>query len=305
METRIVSRRLGAETVGALFVALAALLFGGTVVLGKLLANREFPVTSMLAIRFGIAAVLLAGTLALLRQPLRPARGEGRGLVALGAVGYAAESTLFFLALGNGTASAVTLLFFTYPALVAVYSAVLGMGVPGSLTIGSLVAAMAGAAIVVGSSGGLAVSGAGVAFALGSALTFSLYLIGVEVVLQRTSSFSASMWVSASASVALAVISVLGGEGRMPAEPREWWPIMGMGAFTAAAFSSLFMGLRRLGAVRTAIIAALEPVAAAGLAYAFLDEPLRSGTVAGGLLILVAAVTASLARRRIPETPVP
>ncbi|HET6770558.1 MAG TPA: DMT family transporter [Actinomycetota bacterium] len=298
-------RRPGVETLGALFVALAAVLFGGTVILGKLLANRDYPVTSMLAIRFGIGATLLAGTLALLRQPLSPASGETRGLIALGAVGYAAESALFFLALGHGTASAVTLLFFTYPALVAVYSAVLGLGVPGWLTIGSLIAAVAGAALVVGASGGLAVSGAGVAFALGSALTFSLYLIGAEVVLQRTSSLAASMWVSASASLALAALALLGGDGRLPSGPREWWPIVGMGAFTAAAFSSLFIGLRRLGAVRTSIIAALEPVAAAALAFVFLDEPLRAGTIAGGVLILFASVTASLARRRGAEAAIP
>jgi drug/metabolite transporter (DMT)-like permease len=293
------------ETVGALFVALAALLFGGTVVLGKLLANRDFPVTSMLAIRFGFAAALLGATLAVLRQPHRPAAGEGVRLAALGAVGYAAESALFFLALRHGTASAVTLLFFTYPVLVAVYSAVLGMGVPGWLTSASLVAALAGAGLVVGSGGRLAVSGAGVLFAFGSALTFSLYLIGAEVVLERTSSLAASMWVSASASVALALFALLGGDGRLPSGAREWWPILGMGAFTAGAFSSLFVGLRRLGAVRTSIIATLEPVAATGLALVFLDESLRAGTVAGGVLILIGAVTASLARRRGAEAAVP
>lgn len=298
-------RRLGGETLGAGFVALAALLFGSTVVLGKLLANRDFPVTSMLAIRFAVAAVLLGGTLAALRQPLRAAKGEGRRLLALGAVGYAAESVLFFLALGRGTASAVTLLFFTYPVLVAVFSAVLGLGVPGWLTSVSLGAALVGAALVVGSSGGLAVSLAGALFALGSALTFSLYLIGAEVVLQRTSSLAASMWVSASASVALATLALAGGTGRLPSGPEEWWPVVGMGAFTAGAFSSLFVGLRRLGAVRTSIIAALEPVAAAALAFAFLGESLRAGTVAGGLLILSGAITASVARRRGVEAAVP
>lgn len=299
------TRRPRLETLGALFVAFAALLFGGTVVLGKFLANRNYPVTSMLAIRFAVAAAFLAATLAVLRQPLRPAPGEGVRLVALGAIGYAAESALFFLALGHGTASAVTLLFFTYPVLVAVYSAVLGMGVPGWLTGASLVAALAGAGLVVGSGGGLVVSGAGVAFALGSALTFSLYLIGAEVVLQRTSSLAASMWVSASASVALAFLALLGGDGRMPSGPSEWWAIVGMGAFTAGAFSSLFVGLRRLGAVRTAIIAALEPVAASGLAFAFLGEPLRAGIVAGGALILCGAVAASVARRPGAEAAVP
>lgn len=295
------------EALGAVSVVAAALLFGGTVVLGKLLANRRFPVPSMLSVRFALAAVLLAATLAALRRPLRPAPGEGRRLLALGAVGYAAESALFFLALGRGTAAAVTLLFFTYPVWVALLSAVLGLGAPGRLVGGALAAALAGAALVVGSSGGLAISAAGVAFALGSALTFSLYLIGAEVVLRHTSSPAASMWVSAAASVALGAVAAVSGGGRLPSGPSEWWPVLGMGAFTAGAFAGLFVGLRRLGAVRTSIIAAMEPVAAAVLALVFLGEPMRAGTVAGGVLILGAAVAASVARRGVaePEAAVP
>ena len=66
-------------------------------------------------------------------------------------------------------------------------------------------------------------------------------------------------------------------------------------------------GLRRLGSVRTSIVAASEPLAATALAVAFLNEPLRAGTVAGGVLILGGAVAASLARGggrgEAPEVP--
>src|SRR5688572_28015453 len=139
----------------------------------------------MLSIRFGVGGLALAAAMALTRRSLRPARGEWAWLLGLGGIGYATESTFFFLALGRGSAATVTLLFYTYPVIVTLLTALLGLGVPGLLLIGSLVSAVAGAGLVVGSSGGLDISTAGIAFALASALTFSLYLIAADQVVRR------------------------------------------------------------------------------------------------------------------------
>ena len=283
-----------------LVVATAAVLFGCVVILGKLVGRRGLPVTSMLAVRFAVAAAVLAVVLAATRRRLRAAPGEGRRLALLGAVGYALESALFFLALRRGTAAAVTLLFFTYPVWVAVLSAVLGMGMPGWLVGGALVAAVAGAGLVVASSGGLDITAAGIGFALAAAVTFSGYLVGADLWLKRTSSLAAAMWVSASAAAALAASAVASGDGRLPTGGTEWLLVAGMGILTAAAFFCLFLGLRRLGAVRSSIIAALEPVSTAVLALLILDEGLSGGVVAGGALIVTGAVAASIARKR-PE----
>lgn len=295
--------RPGAEALGGLFVAAGAVQFGAVVVLGKIVSRRGIPVPAMLAVRFGIAAVLLGSVLGVLRRGLRAASGEGWKLIGLGAVGYALESALFFLALERGSASAVTLLFFTYPVWVALLSVALGLGRPGWLVGSSLAAALAGAALVITSAEGLDISTAGVGFALGSSLTFSCYLIGAEVVLKRTSSLSGAMYVSIAASVALAGFAAASGQAELPEGLREWGPVLGMGGFTAGAFFCLFAGLRLLGAVRTAIVAALEPVATAGLAMLFLDERLRTGTAIGGVLILAGAVAASVARRAPEQEP--
>lgn len=291
------------DVLGVMFVAVAALLFGGVVVLGKVVGD-DLPVASLLFIRFGAAAVVLAGILAVGRRSLRPAKGEWLLLLLLGGVGYALESALFFLALERGTAATVTLLFYTYPVIVALLSVALGRGLPGWLVGGSLVAALAGTALVVTSSGGLDITTAGLMFALGSAVTFSFYLLGAEASLRRTSSLVAAMWVSLTAAVSLGAISGVSGAGRLPAGRGEWVPVLAMGLLTAGAFFLLFLGLRRVGAVRTSIIASLEPVAAAMLARVFIDEPLRLGMVAGGTLILAAAVASSLARAlRRPQIP--
>jgi drug/metabolite transporter (DMT)-like permease len=290
------------DVLGAMFVASAALLFGGVVVIGKVVGEK-LPVASLLSVRFAAAALVLAVILGAGRRSLRPAKGEWVRLLVLGGIGYALESALFFLALERGTAATVTLLFFTYPVWVAVLSGILGLGLPGALLTSSLVAAMVGTAIVVTTSGGLDITWTGVGFALGSAVTFSFYLIGAEMFLRNTSSLVAAMWVSLTAAVSLGAVAAASGT-RLPAGSDEWVPVLGMGLLTAGAFFLLFVGLRRVGAVRTSIIASLEPVAASILALAFLEEALRLQVVVGGIFILGAAVAASLARGlRRPQFP--
>jgi len=286
-----------ADFTGGLLIGLTSLQFGAVVILGKIATRSGLSVPSLLAIRFGIAAVLLAVALVAIRQPLAAARGEGWRLIALGVAGYALEALLFFAGLTHGSVPAVTLLFFTYPVFVSVIAFLTGRGLPGWLLGGALVSAVAGAAIVVLGGGSAVIDGAGVALSLSSALTFALYLSGADAVLKRTNSLAGAMWVSGAAAVALAVYAVASGSAEAPDGWHQWGPVVGMAGLTAGAFFCLFAGLRRLGAVRTSIIAATEPLAAAALAVIFLDEHLHTATVAGGALILAGAVAASLARR--------
>ena len=294
------------EAVGGLAVTASAFSFGAAVVLGKIAGERGLPIPSMLAFRFAVAAVLVALILLGLRRSLRAAPGEGVALFLLGGVGYGLEAGFFFLALEHGTAAAVSLLFFTYPVWVAAISALLGRGTPGALVLGSLAAAVGGAALVVVSSGGLDINGLGIGMALAVSVTFAGYLLAVDHRLKDTGSLVASMWVTAGASTVLGLFALVTGIGRVPQGTGEWWPVAGMGLFTASAFLGLFIGLRRLGAVRASIIAALEPVATALLALWVLGEPVRPLTAVGGGLIVAAAGVAALARGRdAPEPVVP
>jgi drug/metabolite transporter (DMT)-like permease len=288
------------DVTGGVLTATAAVLFGTIVTIGRSEGIRDVPVSALLAIRFATAAALLALVLAATGQPIRPARGEWWRLLLLGALGYAVEAAFFFLALGRGTAATVTLLFYTYPVCVAVLSAAFGMGLPGLLVGGSLVAAVVGSGVVVASSGGLDITTLGIVFALTSAVTISFFLIGMETLVRRTSPLLSSMWIALAASSGHAVLTVVSGTSRLPDWPEEGLPIVAMGVLTAGAFSLLFLGVRRLGAVRASIISSLEPVAAAILALGFLGELLRPGVLLGGLLILGGAVAASLARG-VPE----
>ncbi|HEX9410917.1 MAG TPA: DMT family transporter [Actinomycetota bacterium] len=307
MSTEARGARSRTDLVGVGFILLTSLQFGSVVVLGKVATRAGgLPVPSLLGYRFAASGLLLAAVLLALRLPLAAAPGEGWRLGALGMVGYGAEAGLFFAALRHGTAAAVTLLFFTYPVVVSVIAFLTGKGLPGWLLGGGLVAAVAGAAIVAVVGQGVDVDGVGAALALGAALTFSFYLVGTDTVLQKTNSLTGAMWVSASAAVGLAVYALATGKGDWPQGLRQWAPVLGMAAFTAGAFVCLFAGLRRLGALRTSVLSASEPLTAAALAALFLGEDVGVGTVVGGVFILAGAVAASLARRESPpEPPIP
>src|SRR5207244_13194851 len=140
-----------------------------------------------------IAAAALALALTAIRQRLVAAGGERGWLVVLGVVGYAVEASLFFAALRHGQAAAVTLLFFTYPVFVAVTSILLGRGAPGVRLAVALVSAVGGAAIVIVFSGRITISSVGVAFAIGSALSFTAYLLVLDHVVWRTGSLVTSL----------------------------------------------------------------------------------------------------------------
>jgi drug/metabolite transporter (DMT)-like permease len=299
-------RTLSRETRGVLFIALASLQFGTVVVLGKI-TERHLPVPSMLAVRFAFAAAVLVAALLVRGEPVLPAPGERVRLALLGALFYAPESMLFFLAAKHGTAAATTMLFFTYPGVVAFAWWAIGRGAPGWLLGASLACATSGAAIVVAASGRFSISGLGVVFALSASVSFSAYLILADLVLKRTPPLAGAMWVSVWAAVFLVVFAVAGGEAQSPGVAAQWLRLLGMGAATAGAFVCLFVGLRRIGPVRTAVVAATEPLATSVLAAIFLSEPIRGPVAAGGVLILIGAVTASLARARTAavDPPVP
>lgn len=295
-----------ADLVGGGLIALASVQFGMVVVLGKTVLEGGLAPHALLAVRFGVAAVILGGILAALRRPLLAARGERLRLAVLGSAGYGLEAWLFFAGLEHGTAAATTLLFYTYPAIVAVGSWVLGRGAPGRLLVLALGAAIGGAAVVVGTSGGVDIEPLGAGFALTAAVTFSGYLLGAEAVLRRTDALTGAVWTSAFASLALGASSWASGTAVLPDRGTDLWRIAGMGLGTAGAFVCLLTGLRLVGAVRAAIVSAMEPLAAAVLAAVLLHERISAGTAVGGALILAGAVAAGVARARLPaEPPVP
>src|SRR5215218_9621766 len=99
--------------VGPLLCLLSAAGFGTLAIFGTLAYDAGMNAPTLLAVRFALAALLLAALVAA-RPGYRLSRRTALTGLALGGVGYALQSTLFFAALERVDASLLTLVLYTY-----------------------------------------------------------------------------------------------------------------------------------------------------------------------------------------------
>ena len=261
------------------------------------LAEGSLGVTTVLGIRFSLAGVLLIGLLAARRQPLLPAKGERIRALLLGAIGYTAESTLFFMGLERGTAAAATLLFYAYPSIVTGLEVVAGRHRMDRRTITALGLSAGGILLVVAGGGNVAISTTGIICSLGAALAFALYFITSDRLLHRTDALTTAAWVALGAGLSFALRGLVTGNLRVPHE--HWNLLIVNGVATAVAFTLMFAALHRLGPSRTSVIMTLEAFFAVVLSAVLLDESIGALQALGGVAILAAAVLVSSARQPV------
>lgn len=285
-----------AVLIGTVAAALSGVGYATATVIARSLARDGLGATTVLSLRFGIGGVLLALLALATGRSLVPARGERLAAALLGTVGYAVESSLFFAGLERGSAAAVTVLFYAYPVVVALVELAARMTTLTPRLAGALTAGAAGTAVVVVAGADVTVSTGGIAFALAASVAFALYLLASARHLVRTDTIVRAAWVSAGAAVGLVVRGLLAGDFDSPAG--AWPRLVGIGVANAVAFGLLFSALGRVGATRTAVVLNIEPVAAVVLAAAFLGETLGGWQLAGGSLVLAAAVAVALPERR-------
>ena len=155
-----------------------------------------------LGIRFALAAAVLLALAAVRRSPLLPAPGERMPVFLLGAVGYATESTLFYMALERGTAASAALLFYAYPLMVTVAELALGWTRLRPRVLVALGVSAAGTVLVVASGDELGISASGIVFALASAAAFAAYLLACTRLVHRSDQLARAAWVAVGASAA-------------------------------------------------------------------------------------------------------
>lgn len=266
----------------------AAFSYGVTVAVNRSLARSGASPDTVLGLRFAVASTCLFLVLAARRRPLLPRRGERGRVVLLGAAGYGFQATLFYMALERGTTAAVGLLFYTYPPLVVLLELTLGWAPldrrrPVAVGLSAL-----GSVLVVASGGSVTITPTGVALALGAALSFGLYLLTSDRVVRFTDAMTTGAWVAGGAAASTSTVALL--RGGFDVRGEQVADLVALGVATAAAFSLMFVALRRLGAGPTAVVMTLEAVFAVILAALFLDEAMGPSQLAGGACILAAAV---------------
>jgi drug/metabolite transporter (DMT)-like permease len=278
----------------ALCVSSAA-AYGVMGIFGKLAYDEGATVGTLLATRFVVAAVLFwlvavgSGRTGELRT--LPRRDTGLA-VALGAVGFGAQATGYFTALGRIDASLLSLLVYTYPVIVAVAAVALGRDRASRRTAVALTIASAGLVLVLAGAASGALDPVGTALGLGTAVVYSVYVLVSESLVSRLSPLSLSTLVCTGAAVSLTVGAATLGQlhpERVSLAGFGWLAVLAV-VSTVVAVGLFFAGLRRVGPTAASILSTVEPLVTVVLACLLFRESFGPVQIAGAGLVLLAVL---------------
>jgi drug/metabolite transporter (DMT)-like permease len=291
------------RSTGTLLCVGSAAGFGAMAVFGKLAYEEGTTVGTLLAVRFSLAALMFWG-LVIAGGELRDLRKLTRRDVAialgLGAFGYAAQAGCFFAALDRIDASLLSLLLYTFPAMVAVAAIVLGRERADSRRFAALGLASVGLVLVLANAKAGAIDAPGAALALGAAMIYTTYILVSQGISGRTRPTLLSAIVCSGAAVTLTLGSSLLGDLR-PGEVTAagWGWLAGISVVsTVAAVSLFFAGLKRVGPTTASILSTVEPVVTVILAFLVFGELLGALQLVGGGLVIAAVLVLASHRPR-------
>jgi drug/metabolite transporter (DMT)-like permease len=292
-------------SMGSFLCLLSAAAFGAMAIFGKLAYDAGVEVGALLLVRFGLAAAVLA----LVAGAIGALRGLGRrALVAgllMGAIGYATQAGLFFLALERMDASLLSLLLYTYPALVTGAAIVIGREQPSRRKGVALTVATAGTALVLAGAATGALDPLGTVMALGAAVAYTAYILTGDRVVAGVPPLALAALVTAGATVTFGVVVFATGGPDLSFAAEGWgWLVAIALISTVGAIIAFFAGLARVGPSTASILSTLEPVVTVGLAAAAFSEALTAVQLVGGALVLgtVLVLNAPRGRATVPVT---
>lgn len=267
-----------------------AALAGSWGVISVIVAGVELSAAVLVFFRLALASVTIAllaaalGRRGLLHLPRRPL-----GLAVAGAV-LAAHWYLFFETIKLASVAVAVLTVYTAPIFLAFLAPLFLPEARSRVALVALVPAAAGLVLIaLAGEGGAHARPLGIATGLAAAVTYAVLVIVTKRLTVRVEPATIAFWSYGIAALTLAPF-LLAAERVLP-EGRELLWVLLLGVLFTGVSGVLYISLlRKVTAQAVGILAFLEPVSAALLAWAILDERLSAAVLAGGALVLAAGV---------------
>jgi len=287
---------------GPLLCLFSAACFGAMAIFGKLAYDAGVGLGNLLLLRFALAAaalVAIAGATGAFRGLSRRSIAAG---LAMGGIGYALQSSLFFGALERMDASLLALIFYVYPALVMLGAIALGREKASTRRIIALLIASGGTVLVLGSAASGGLDPLGAALGIASAVAYSVYILAGDRVGNTTPPIALSALVCTGAACTFALASVVQGGSPLGFAAAGWlWLTAIALVSTVAAILAFFAGMARVGPSAASILSTFEPVITVALAAVVFSESLTAIQLLGGFLVLSAVLVMQWPSRRRAE----
>jgi drug/metabolite transporter (DMT)-like permease len=284
---------------GYALAASAATMWALNGSLSRLLLDDGVSALRLAELRGVLSFVMLAAALAIARpRLLRIRRQDIPRLAFLGIVGLAGVHATYFFAISRLDVGVALVIQYLGPLILLLWlRLVLRRQLQRSLW-GAAVLSVIGCFLVVQAWNPGAIDGLGLLAAFGAAITFAIYLYSSEQAGHRYEPVTTLVWGFGFASLFWLVV-----------QPPWSFPFaeftsaeniaLGLGVAvigTLLPFVCIVAALRHVPASRAAVVATLEPVLAAIIAWPVLGQDLDVAQIAGGLIVVGAVVWVQIQR---------
>ncbi len=290
---------------GSLAAVVAAMMFGMLGPVTRLAGDAGLPGIGMTAWRALLGVAFLAVVIAVtggageFAAAMRGLDRHGAAALAAAAVSGLVLNAAIFTAFGLAPVALVLMMFYTYPAGVAVVDILMGHERMTRWRASALALSMAGVVLVLAGGSPTAEAApnvaAGVLLGLLASAAQVLFVTVSRNGYRSVPAAGASAVIMSVAVVGAAVIAIAAGQGAgllVPFDTLGVWPLILLAGVAAAGVSSwLFLvAIRRIGGTRAGILMLFEPVTGVVLATVVLGESMTVAQMAGTALVLLGAL---------------
>jgi drug/metabolite transporter (DMT)-like permease len=275
---------------GLALILVSTIAYGTMPILAKAAYRFGVETGPLLFWRFLLASVLFA---LLTRGQALPFRQRlllwGLGVVFIG------NALTYFKALETVPATTVSLVVYTYPVIVMLESALLGLE---HLTVRGLLSAVLAFSGCALTAGAAIAGGPGIYYALACAVIYATYIVLSSRFAREVPAESAALHLAQAAAVGLGVLGAARGGLALPPSLVAWLLVLAIAILcTVVAMYAFLGGLARVGPGRASVVSSLEVVVTLVLAFLFLGERLGPRQWVGAVLILGAVVLQNMGRK--------
>ncbi len=280
------------RAIGYLLCIIQAVLYSTMGVVGKFMYGTGLAPEQVILLRFSMTVVLLGVFLLITRRECLLSHNP---YVYLQGFCFAATAVTYFFAVQYLTAGLTTVIFYGFPAVVAFISVFVFHEHIGIKQYISLLLTIIGLFLISGLliQGSVKLSPIGLLFAVGSNVTFALYMIVGQKVVEKEGVLTATFTFCLVSLVGTAIVFFPYVPTLVTFTPQQYALGLAMAVFnTILPVVILLEGIKRIGANLSSLISISETPFALFFAYLVLGEVLTGMQAVGTILIIIATIIA-------------
>ena len=271
-----------------------ATTFGSNHIAARIAFDHGTSVTAAVAIRSAFTALFLLGLMRFSGVPIALSRAVLPRALSIGLL-IAVQSFCLYSAVALIPVALALLAFNTFPMLIALLTWASGGERPRTPALIAMPIALAGLALALDVFG-KPVDPAGIAWALGAAVTFSTAMLLTTRWLKDVDGRLRTFVMMTVTAVVVLVAGFATDAFAFPKAPAGWVGIALLTVLYGAAITAVFIVLPLLGPANYAVVLNFEPIAALFLGWAILDQGVAPLQLVGAVLV-IGAITLPALRR--------